>query len=49
MRGVRELEDRRALLAAVEHFRRRVDVALPEMYAWFSNASLHITLRALIN
>ena len=41
--------DRRALLAAIDRFRRRVDAELPGMYAWFSDASLHITLRALIN
>lgn len=41
--------DRRALVAAIDRFRRRVDAELPGMYAWFSDASLHITLRALIN
>ena len=40
---------REALLAAVGRFRRRVDAELPGMYAWFDDASLHITLRALIN
>ncbi|KAL4428307.1 hypothetical protein ABPG75_002396 [Micractinium tetrahymenae] len=48
-RGLRELADRQALLAAVARFRARVDAALPGAYAWFSDASLHITLRALIN
>ena len=46
---MRELSDRRALLAAVERFRQRVQQELPGMYAWFSDASLHITIRALIN
>ena len=41
--------DRRALVAAIDRFRRRVDAELPGMYVWFSDASLHITLRALIN
>lgn len=41
--------DRQALVAAIDRFRRRVDAELPGLYAWFSNASLHITLRALIN
>ncbi|PRW44592.1 hypothetical protein C2E21_6681 [Chlorella sorokiniana] len=41
--------DRRALVAAIERFRRRVDAELPGLYVWFSDASLHITLRALIN
>ncbi len=41
--------DRQALVAAIERFRRRVDAQLPGLYAWFSDASLHITLRALIN
>ena len=48
-RGVREIIDRKAVLAAVTWFRARVDAALPGMYAWFEDASLHITLRALIN
>ena len=41
--------DRRALVAAIDRLRRRVDAELPGMYVWFSDASLHITLRALIN
>jgi len=48
-RGLQELADRQALLAAIHHFRARVDAALPGMYAWFADGSLHITLRALIN
>lgn len=48
-RGPRELADRRALLAAIARFQRRVDSELPGMYAWFEDSSLHITLRALIN
>jgi hypothetical protein len=46
---VRELADRQALLAAVHRFRRRVDEALPGLYVWFAEDSLHITLRALLN
>lgn len=49
VRGARESADRAALRAAIQAFQRRVDAALPGMYAWFSDASLHITLRALIN
>lgn len=41
--------DRLALVDAIERFRRRVDAALPGMYAWFADTSLHITIRALIN
>ncbi|KAL4423042.1 hypothetical protein ABPG77_002076 [Micractinium sp. CCAP 211/92] len=48
-RGPRELADRQVLLAVISRFRERVDAALPGAYAWFSDASLHITLRALIN
>ena len=47
--GIIEREDRRELLAAVARFRAAVDEALPGMYVWFSEASLHVTLRALIN
>ena len=47
--GVLERADRRALLAAVARFRAAVDSALPGMYIWFSDDSLHVTLRALIN
>ena len=35
------------LAALVAGFRARVDHALPGMYAWFGNESLHVTLRAL--
>jgi hypothetical protein len=38
----------RQLLAAVQRFRARVDAALPGMYAWFGDASLHVTLRAIM-
>lgn len=36
-----------ALLSAVQAFRREVDATLPGMYAWFDDASLHVTLRNL--
>jgi hypothetical protein len=36
------------LLAAVRRFRERVDAALPGVYAWFDEASLHVTVRAII-
>lgn len=32
----------------LESFRQRVDRELPGLYAWFSDASLHVTVRALI-
>ena len=47
--GASELAARQALLAAIAEFRAAVDATLPGMYVWFSDASLHITLRALIN
>ena len=48
-RAAADAAARRALLAAVDRFRRRVEVELPGLYVFFSDASLHITLRALIN
>jgi hypothetical protein len=36
------------LLAAVRRFRERIDAALPGVYAWFDEASLHVTVRAII-
>ena len=33
----------------VEQFRRAVDAALPGMYVWFSDDSLHVTLRGLVD
>jgi hypothetical protein len=33
----------------VEQFRRAVDAALPGMYVWFSDDSLHFTLRGLVD
>jgi hypothetical protein len=47
-RGVQELQDRRRLAAAVGALRAAVDAALPGAYRWFDEASLHVTLRALI-
>ena len=41
-------EAARQLLAAVQLFRARVDRELPGMYAWFGDASLHVTLRAIL-
>lgn len=32
---------------AIHSFQRQVDSHLPGMYVWFSDESLHITLRAL--
>lgn len=46
--GVEEVAQRRALLKAIDGFRRRVDELMPGMYVWFADASLHITLRALL-
>jgi hypothetical protein len=39
---------RQRLLDAVRRFRERVDAALPGMYVWFDDASLHVTVRAII-
>ena len=33
---------------AVQRFRERVDAAIPGMYAWFADCSLHVTLRAIM-
>jgi hypothetical protein len=32
----------------IDSFRARVDRELPGMYAWFADASLHVTLRAIM-
>ena len=37
------------LPSAVKRFRRRVDDALPGMYAWFDQESLHCTVRGLMD
>ena len=34
---------------AVAEFRAAVDAALPGMYAWFHDDSLHVTLRGLVD
>ena len=34
---------------AVAEFRAAVDAALPGMYAWFRDDSLHVTLRGLVD
>eukprot|EP00887_Chlorella_sp_A99_P004960 scaffold4.g4960.t1 len=48
MRGLDELSDRGRLLAAVQRLRARVEEELPGLYAFFSDSSLHVTLRAVI-
>ena len=37
-----------ALRQHIGAFRERVDRELPNMYCWLSDASLHVTLRALM-
>lgn len=37
-----------ALPAILAGFRAKVDAALPGMYCWFSEPSLHVTVRGLI-
>eukprot|EP00879_Flechtneria_rotunda_P011304 GHRR01011809.1.p1 GENE.GHRR01011809.1~~GHRR01011809.1.p1 ORF type:complete len:303 (+),score=102.57 GHRR01011809.1:136-1044(+) len=37
-----------ALPGIIAKFRAAVEAELPGMYAWFSNASLHVTVRAII-
>ena len=37
-----------ALRQRIAAFRERVDRELPGMYCWLSDASLHVTLRALM-
>ena len=34
---------------ALAQFRGAVDAALPGMYVWFSDDSLHVTLRGLVD
>ena len=31
----------------IHRFRMRVDLELPDMYSWFADCSLHVTLRAI--
>jgi hypothetical protein len=33
----------------VAQFRLAVDAALPGMYVWFDDSSLHVTLRGLVD
>lgn len=47
-RGFQELADRRRLLLGIQQFRERVEAAVPGAYRWFDEASLHVTLRAII-
>jgi hypothetical protein len=35
--------------ACLAEFRKKVDEALPGMYVWFSDDSLHVTLRGLVD
>jgi hypothetical protein len=37
-----------ALPGAITKFRAAVQAEFPELYAWFDDASLHITVRAII-
>jgi hypothetical protein len=48
-RGLAEIQARERLLAAIRRFRERVARELGDVYYWFDDASLHITIRALIN
>ena len=34
---------------ALADFRNAVDAALPGMYVWFDDSSLHVTLRGLLD
>ena len=36
------------LLKIIRAFREEVDKILPDMYAWFEDSSLHVTVRALM-
>ena len=36
------------LLDIIQEFQTEVDKTLPGMYVWFSKASLHVTVRALL-
>ena len=36
------------LLDIIQEFQIEVDKSLPGMYVWFSKASLHVTVRALL-
>ena len=35
------------LWSFIHRFRVRVDLELPDMYNWFADCSLHVTLRAI--
>jgi hypothetical protein len=39
----------KSLPLLVDEFRKKVDEALPGMYVWFSDDSLHVTLRGLLD
>lgn len=47
-RGMQEIMDRQVILKAIHEFQDQVDQVLPGLYRWFSDTSLHITLRAII-
>lgn len=49
LRGFEEAADRAALLVAVQELKERIEAKLPGLYYFFDPASLHITLRGLIN
>ncbi|KAA6429591.1 MAG: hypothetical protein FRX49_00026 [Trebouxia sp. A1-2] len=36
------------LTKVINQFRQQVDQFLPDMYAWFDDSSLHVTIRALM-
>ncbi|KDD75607.1 hypothetical protein H632_c596p1 [Helicosporidium sp. ATCC 50920] len=43
-----EVETRRMLVRHIRAFRKAVDAALPGVYYWFADESLHVTLRGLM-
>lgn len=47
-RGLQEITDRQRLFEAIKRFKTEVESAMPDMYYWFHEKSLHITLRAII-
>jgi len=47
-RGMQEIMDRQMILKAIHEFHAQVDQILPGLYRWFSDVSLHITLRGIM-
>jgi hypothetical protein len=47
-RGLAEINDRHRLFEAIQRFKSEVEKAVPGVYYWFDEKSLHITLRAII-